>query len=262
MGILNATPDSFYHVSRTTCIHDALHRALAMCDDGADIIDVGGESTRPGSEAVDSQEEKKRVIPIIKAIREHSDVCISIDTRKADVAEAALNAGANMVNDVSALSFDPDMLTLVADRRVPVILMHMRGLPQTMQDSPEYSNTVQEVCSEIRERIDRALSAGIGKDQIIIDPGIGFAKRLEDNLSLIKNLRSLQELGYPILIGLSRKSFLSALEGVERTAEERLAGSLAGYAFCSLNGVRYLRVHDVRETVDMFRVFNCIEMSK
>lgn len=261
MGIINATPDSFYAGSRTADLSDAVERALAMVADGAGILDVGGESSRPGSDYVDADEELLRVIPLVSAIRERSDVPISIDTRKARVAEAALDAGADIINDISALRDDPDMSHLARERGAPVVLMHMRGTPKTMQASPHYDDPVAEVRAELAA-FARAAEA-IGVRGIILDPGIGFGKRLSDNLALLAGLPKLRRLGYPLLVGLSRKSFLGMIlrgdDGDLRATEGRLAATLAANAMAVVRGASILRVHDVRETADLVRVISAVQ---
>lgn len=256
MGIINCTPDSFYPGSRRPETEAAVRTALAMVDDGAGIIDVGGESTRPGSEFVDQAEEAARVVPVIRGIREESDVLISVDTRKSGVAREALDAGADIVNDVSGLRDDPELAALVAERNVPVVIMHMRETPKTMQVDPYFRDVVREVRDELMERVGSALDAGISRNRIIIDPGIGFGKRLEDNLSLLKNVPALRELGFPVLIGASRKSFIDKI--LRRPVEDRLPATLAVEAFAVMGGAEIVRVHDVRETVDMVRILGAI----
>ena len=225
MGILNVTPDSFYDGGRYTCQDEALRRVEQMIEEGADIIDVGGESTRPGSERVSPKEEIKRVIPIIEKIRENFDVPISIDTYKAEVARQAIEAGANMVNDISGLRFDPKLKEVVAKCDVPVVIAHIKGTPKDMQDNPQYRCLMGEIISYLREGIKMAEEAGISSDKIIIDPGIGFGKTTEHNLRIIKRLPELKSLGKPILIGASRKSFIGDV--LKLPVSERLEGSLA-----------------------------------
>ena len=252
MGIINTTPDSFYPGSRKTALSEAAASAISMEKDGADILDIGGESSRPGAEYVSEEEERSRVIPLIRAIREHSTVPISVDTRKARIASDALDAGADIINDITALRDDPELAALAAERDVPVVLMHMAGNPVTMQKSPGYRDAVAEIRSMLEERIAFAVGAGIREDAIIIDPGIGFGKRLSDNLDIIRDLPSFAALECPLLLGISRKAFIGTLTG--RDVEDRLPGTLAAEIFAALNGADILRVHDVAATVDAVRV--------
>ena len=257
MGILNATPDSFYSDSRKPGVPEGLGAALAMIESGADILDIGGESSRPGASYIDETEEIRRVVPLIKAVREVSDIPISIDTRKAATAEAAVEAGADIINDISALGDDPRLGEVAAACSVPVVLMHKQGVPETMQLSPEYDDAVSEIASELKSYADRALDYGIGSDMIILDPGIGFGKRLEDNLAILRNLEVFHDLGYPLLIGLSRKAFIGTVTGAP--VEDRLSGSLAANMYCAIGGAQILRVHDVKETVNMLDILTAIE---
>ena len=256
MGILNCTPDSFYPGSRVPGIDQAVQTAHSMIQAGADILDVGGESTRPGSDPVEAAEECERVIPVIQQIRKLSNVLISIDTRKVEVAERALAAGADLVNDISALRGGRPLAECIAERDVPVILMHMRGEPKTMQANPQYGDVIAEIAEELAASIDFARSCGIREDRIIIDPGIGFGKRLQDNLSILRDLRSLRGLGCPILIGLSRKSFIGTV--LDKPVDQRLIGSVAAHMLALMNGADILRVHDVEEAVDTVMMFEAI----
>lgn len=244
MGILNITRDSFYDGGLYFDREKAIARGLSMVEEGAEIIDVGGESTRPGSDPIPAAEELRRIVPVIRALREQAQALISVDTTKSDVALAALDAGADLVNDISSGRFDTQMLPLVAQKDVPVILMHMQGIPKTMQDAPYYNDVLAEVKAFLEERCDAALAAGVAKEKIIIDPGIGFGKRFEDNLTLINNLRGLESLGRPICVGVSRKSFLARM--INLPPEERLEGTIAASILSILNGAHILRVHDVR----------------
>lgn len=255
MGILNATPDSFSDGGKLT---DPLASARAMVAAGVDILDIGGESTRPGAPEVPVAEEIARTAPVIAAIRADGITTpISIDTRKAAVAEAALDAGADIVNDVAALGFDPDLAPLVAARGVPVILMHMRGTPETMQDRATYTDVVTEVMAELAQSRDAAIAAGIAPEKIILDPGIGFAKTLDHNVTLIRDLAAFHELGTPILLGASRKRFIGTLTG-EETAARRLGGSIAVALAGAAQGAHILRVHDVKDTVDALRIWRAL----
>jgi dihydropteroate synthase len=253
MGIVNVTPDSFYAPSRRSGAEAAAEAALAMEAEGAAIVDVGGESTRPGSEAVDADEELERVLPAIEAIRARSPVAISVDTRKAAVAAAAVAAGADIVNDVSALG-DPAMAEAVARSGAALILMHMKGEPKTMQESPSYADCAAEVAAYLERASRLALGAGVARDSIVLDPGIGFGKRPEDNLDLIARLGLVAELGFPVLVGLSRKSFVGAVTG--RGVEGRLAGSLGAACAAYAAGARIFRAHDVAATVDALAAFS------
>ena len=257
MGILNCTPDSFYPSSRYSSSVSAVEAGLRMIEEGASILDVGGESTRPGAPFVSAQKEIDRICPVIEEIRRLSGVVISVDTRKAKVAEPAIRAGADIVNDVSGLRDDPDLAGLVASKQVPVVVMHMRGTPTTMQDRPYYNDTISEVSSELSERVAAALSAGVERDRIIIDPGIGFGKRTEDNLRIIAEIDGFHSLGYPVLLGASRKSFIDKV--LDREVDDRLSGTLGVHAWAALHGVEILRVHDVRETIDLIRMIRAIE---
>ncbi len=256
MGILNCTPDSFFPGSRATTIKDALRTAHEMVDAGVNIIDVGGESTRPGSEGVTEEEEIHRVIPVIHALRGGSDVMISVDTRKKGVAERALDAGADIVNDISGLRHSEELARLVAHRGVPIVLMHMRGTPKTMQKQAHYENTISEILRELQASIAAAITAGIAPEMIIVDPGIGFSKRMQDNLRLIRELASLKALNFPILIGLSRKSFIGEI--LDRPVERRLIGTITANTLAIINGANIIRVHDVAEAVEMVTIIDSV----
>jgi dihydropteroate synthase len=243
MGILNVTPDSFSDGGQFFDAEAALKQARFLADDGADIIDVGGESTRPHAQPVSSVEEIRRVVPVIEAIASSVETPISIDTTKASVAEAALDAGASIVNDVSAGRFDPALLPLVASRGVPVVLMHMLGEPRTMQDDPRYVDVTNDVKAFLRERAQAARTAGVEAGKIVIDPGFGFGKTAHHNLELLANLDDLMDLGYPILVGTSRKSFIGAT--LDLPVGERLEGTAATVALAVEKGASIVRVHDV-----------------
>ncbi len=257
MGILNATPDSFYEGSRSFDSVEGAERAVRMVADGADILDIGGESTRPGSEVVPLEVELKRVLPLVKAIRNQTDIPISIDTRKAEVVRQAFDAGADIINDVSALTDDPAMVDTAVGLRAPVVLMHMQGTPLTMQENPYYDDVLREVTGELAERAAEVERRGLPRSHIVIDPGIGFGKRVQDNLDLIRGIPKIREIGYPVLIGLSRKGFLGHLTA-GRPTDERLAATIAANAYAVLAGADILRVHDVREANDMKRVLAAI----
>lgn len=242
MGIVNCTPDSFYTGSRRQGA-SAVDQAVQMVDEGADVIDVGGESTRPGSEPVDVAEEVERVVPVVEALAGKVDVPISIDTRRSVVARLALQAGATLVNDVSGLRHDPELGAVIAEADVPVVLMHARGEPGNMIEHASYQDVVAEVARELREAVARARVAGVSDDAIVIDPGIGFAKRAEHSLMILRHTSALRSLGRPLLVGPSRKSFIEAV--LDLPTEERLEGTAAAVAAAVLYGANILRVHDV-----------------
>jgi dihydropteroate synthase len=243
MGILNVTPDSFSDGGRFFEQTDAVLHAYQMVKDGADIIDVGGESTRPGAESVPLEEELRRVIPVIRKIRQKSGVAISIDTYKSQVALEALDAGANIVNDISGLRFDEKMADVIARKGASVVIMHIKGTPKDMQVDPHYDSVVREVYDDLAAAVDAARKSGI--KQIIVDPGIGFGKSAEHNLELISSLEEFRGIGAPILIGVSRKSFIGRI--LETPVETRLEGTAAAVTACILHGADIVRVHDVRE---------------
>ena len=253
MAILNVTPNSFSDGGRHSDPRDAIAAGLAMAADGADIIDVGGESTRPGAAAVLPELERDRVVPIINALAA-AGLRVSVDTKNAATMRAALDAGAKIVNDVSALAHDPLSAGVVADSGCPVVLMHMRGTSATMYAEAVYSDIVAEVRSELSSRVTAAIQAGVRSEQIAIDPGIGFAKRAPHSLAVLRGLPDLAALGYPVVVGVSRKSFIGAVSQ-QLEADQRLGGSLAAGLFAVLRGASILRVHDVRETVQAVRVW-------
>lgn len=246
MGILNVTPDSFSDGGRFTDLDAAMRQAEAMVADGADLIDIGGESTRPGSDPVPADEQISRVVPVIRLIRQqYPQLTVSVDTTLANVADAAVTAGATIVNDVSAGCGDPNMLAFVAEAGVPIILMHSQGTPKTMQDNPFYVDVVGEVETALQQRIDAALAAGIPSENIAVDPGIGFGKRKQDNLELLAHLRRLVDLGYPVLLGTSRKRFMGSLCNVSEPSELVTATAVTT-ALGVMAGVTLFRVHDVK----------------
>jgi len=257
MGILNATPDSFWERSRTGTLASGVDRALALVAEGADILDIGGESTRPGSQYVEADEEISRVIPLIREIRKYSSVPISVDTRKAAVMEAALDAGADICNDISALSDDPALTGVVARSGIPVVLMHKQGIPVSMQDNPVYTDVVRNVADYLFERARFAEESGIDRSRIILDPGIGFGKRYADNCALLAGLAEIAAGGYPVLIALSRKSCIGEMTG--RAAADRLPGTLAANLVAVQNGATFVRVHDVAQTRDTLSVLQEIQ---
>ena len=246
MGILNVTPDSFSDGGQFANKDQAAERALQMIEIGADMIDIGGESTRPGAEPVPLEEELSRTIHVIEAIRKKSDCLISIDTYKSAVAKAALNKGADLVNDISGLTFDTEMTSLVAERNVPVILMHIKGTPHDMQKNPSYDDLISEICQFFKDQVSIAKASGVKSENIILDPGIGFGKCLEDNFEIIRELGQICTMGYPVLLGLSRKSFIGMT--LDLPVKERLEGTLASITAGIMNGARIVRVHDIVET--------------
>jgi dihydropteroate synthase len=256
MGILNVTPDSFSDGGRYLDPAKAVAYGVELADEGVDIIDIGGESTRPGARPVSAEEEIERVIPVLRGLRRNVSIPLSIDTYKADVARAALDEGADVVNDISALRFDPAMGPLVATEKVPVVLMHMQGTPQTMQGRPYYRDVLEEVKGFLSSRIRFALEVGIGPEQIIIDPGIGFGKNLNHNLTLLRGLSTLSSLGQPILVGPSRKTFIGKILGLG--PEDRLEGSLAAAVAAVLDGANMIRLHDVREARRAIRIADAL----
>ena len=254
MGILNVTPDSFSDGSKFFPLDDAVKHAIKMEKEGADIIDIGGESTRPGSKPVSIDEEMNRVISVIEELVNKIKIPLSIDTYKSEVAKKALDLGVSMVNDITALRHDENLALLVAEYDVPICLMHMKGEPQNMQKNPIYDDVVKEIYDFLKERINYAISSGIKKENIIIDPGLGFGKRtgcgIEDNSEIIHRLSELKDLGCPILIGASRKTFIGNMCGCKRPlpVNERLGGSIAAACTAVMNGADIVRVHDVKET--------------
>ena len=251
MAVVNCTDDSFYAPSRALA-DKALEMALAAEEKGAKIIDFGGESSRPGSLYVSDETELGRVIPVIRAFRKRSSLPVSVDTRKALVARAALDAGADIINDISGLADDPEMAGLCAERGAAVVLMHKKGVPLTMQNSPVYENLAEELKSWFTSAVERAMAGGVSAEKIILDPGIGFGKNLNGNLEILKRLAEICGKDYPILVGLSRKSFIGEITG--RPAEERLAGTLAVNAAAIMGGAHIIRVHDVKEHTDLVKI--------
>mgnify|MGYP006147640989 FL=1 len=255
MGILNVTPDSFSDGGRFDHIDAALEQARTMIRDGATIIDIGGESTRPGAEDVSEEQELDRVIPIIEAIRAESEVWISIDTSKPQVMKKAVAAGADLINDVRALTVK-GALDVAAQTGVPVCIMHMKGQPQNMQDNPQYQDVIDEVADFLNERIAQCLKAGIKRENIVLDPGFGFGKTMDHNFRLINQFNRLLDFELPVLAGLSRKSMFDHLLGLK--VDERLASSLTGALLCAQQGAHILRVHDVKETADMLKIMKTV----
>ena len=255
MGVLNTTPDSFSELVAVPSPESAVATAARMADDGADIVDVGGESTRPGASPVTEDEEVRRVVPIIRAIKRELRLRVSVDTMKANVARFAIEAGADLVNDVSAFS-DPAMLSVVRDARVPVIVMHMRGTPRTMQQSTGYVDLLSSVVGFLRASANRAAASGIADDKILVDPGLGFGKSASGNLRILRELPTLRSLGRPIVIGASRKSFIGA--ALDLPVGERLEGSLAVAAHAVWQGAQVIRAHDVAATKRTTRMIDAI----
>jgi len=244
MGVINVTPDSFSDGGLFVTPSDIERQAKTLLQQGADILDIGGESSRPFSEPVPLDEELKRVIPAVEVVRSFSDCIISVDTTKAEVAHEAISKGADIINDISALRFDPDMVNVVAEAHVPVVLMHMKGTPKNMQKNPVYDDVMREVTDFLHDRILWAQSKGIARENIIIDPGIGFGKRFEDNLVILNQLKKLLELKTPILVGPSRKAFLGAITG-EQDASKRDVATMGAVAASIMNGTSIVRVHNV-----------------
>ncbi len=255
MGVLNVTPDSFSDGGRHFEPAAAIRRALQMADEGADLLDVGGESTRPRSDPVLAHEEWRRVGPVLEAVTRKLDVPISIDTRKPEIAEKALQAGASIVNDVTGLR-DPRMVGIIAQAGAGAVIMHMRGDPKTMQDDPRYEDVVRQVRDFLDERVRSASANGVAREAVAVDPGIGFGKSVAHNLSLLRGLGTIAAIGVPIVVGVSRKSFIGALGGAE--AGERLPGSLAAATLAVAHGAHVVRAHDVAETVRAMRVADAV----
>lgn len=260
MGILNVTPDSFFDGGRHAAHENAVAQARRMIGEGADILDIGGESTRPGSDPVSEADELARVVPVIEAVRRDSDIPVSIDTMKPGVARAAVSAGANIWNDVTALRHEEDSLATAAALGVPVILMHMRGAPKTMQDVlAPYGDVARDVRKFLKRRAAEAAEAGVDPDNIWLDPGIGFGKSVEDNLRLTRRLSRFVSLGYPVLYAASRKRFIASVADSAQEPDARLPGSLAAALFAVSKGARVVRVHDVAETVQALKLWTAID---
>jgi dihydropteroate synthase len=261
MGVLNVTPDSFSDGNKFYAAEHAIEHAVQMESEGADLIDIGAESTRPGSEGISAEEELRRLLPVLGGLRRLLKIPISVDTQKAEVAEAALDAGAEIINDISGLKSDPRIAEVAARRRVPLILMHMRGEPRTMQKGPFARDVMKDVVQGLRRCAAIARKAGVAKSQIILDPGIGFGKSYAQNYELLQNLPQLAKLGYPLLVGTSRKAFLGATlarDGQPAPQEERRWGTAAAVTASILNGAHIVRVHDVAEMAQVARVTDCV----
>jgi len=259
MGIVNITPDSFYDGGRYNSVDAAVEHALKLVDQGADIIDIGGASSRPGAAQITPSEALRRVLPVVEKVVHYFKGPVSVDTTWSEVAEAVIDAGASWINDISAGRFDERLISLVARRDCTVVLMHSRGTPQTMQQCVSYKDVTLEVKSELLEAVATFISAGVKKENIVIDPGIGFAKTARQNIRLLQDLTEFLSTGYRVLIGTSRKSFIGMITGKE--VEQRLCGTLGTVASAFIRGVRLFRVHDVRETADFLKVFSVIENS-
>jgi len=247
MGVLNVTPDSFSDAGKYLRPENACRRALRMQDEGADLIDIGGESSRPGSKGVSAKDEIKRILPVLKKLKNRLKIAVSVDTQKSEVAEVALCEGASIINDISGLRADNKIATLCAKYSAGLVIMHMKGTPRTMQNRPYYKNLLEEIKAYFQKSIRLATEKGVRKNSIIIDPGIGFGKRLQHNLRILKEIQTFKEMGFPVLIGLSRKSFLGKLLGVE--VGQRLTPTIAANAISIYNGADIIRVHDVKEAV-------------
>jgi dihydropteroate synthase len=261
MGVLNVTPDSFSDAGKFLDPRNAIEYALEMERGGADLLDIGGESTRPGAEETPADTELARILPVLEGLRGALKIPIAVDTRKSQVAEAAISAGAQIINDVSGLRNDPGMAEVARRRGVPLILMHMRGEPRTMQKKPFARDVMKDVMQGLRASIEAARGAGVRKSQIVVDPGIGFGKSLEQNYELLRKLRELAKLGYPLLVGTSRKGFLGATlarKGKSAPPEERLWATAATVTASILGGAHMVRVHDVSEMVQVARVADCL----
>lgn len=258
MGVLNVTPDSFSDGGRFASSDKAVVRAHEMIREGADIIDVGGESSRPGASPIDAEEELRRVMPVIRRLEQEADCCFSIDTYRASTAAAAIEAGAGIVNDISALRFDDDMAGVIVDAKVPVVLMHMLGTPRDMQTSPQYRDCVGEIGDFFDERLSFCRERGIDRSKIILDPGIGFGKRLSDNLAILTHLERFRRFGLPLMVGASRKSFIGMLSSLSEIPERRLGGSIAAAVAAVMNGADIVRVHDVAQTVEALKVIQAV----
>jgi dihydropteroate synthase len=262
MGVVNVTPDSFSDGGRFLGADAALAHARLLIGQGADMLDIGGESTRPGASLVSSDEEIRRILPLIEAVRAESYVPISVDTMKPEVMRAAAGAGADLWNDVTALGFSPDSPAVAAELGCGVILMHMQGEPGTMQESPVYAEVVGEVVAFLAERAEAAMAAGVRREAIWVDPGIGFGKTLEHNLALLANLDRFKAMGFATLLGVSRKRFLRAIDPAAIEATDRLGGSLAAALLGAQSGMDAVRVHDVRETVQAFKVWSAVSAAR
>jgi dihydropteroate synthase len=246
MGIINTTPDSFSDGGKYNSASEAIDFAYELLREGADIIDIGGESSRPGADPISAEEEIKRISPLLSELVKNTESTVSIDTYKSSTANYALNNGACLVNDISGLSFDKEMVDIVIRHNASIVIMHMKGTPKTMQKNPNYDNVIDEICDFLTNQVDFAINKGVSSDKIIIDPGIGFGKTLNDNYEIIAKLSQICDLGHPVLVGPSRKSFIGTT--LDEPVEKRLEGSITAAAMCYNGGAKILRVHDVKET--------------
>lgn len=258
MGIVNVTPDSFSDGGQFLLTDHAVGHALKLVEEGADLIDIGGESSRPGADAISVEDEIQRVLPVIEQIRSQTEIPISIDTYKAPVAERAILAGADIINDISALRTDPAMVRVAAQTGAPVVLMHMLGTPLTMQQNPCYDNCVEEILAFLAQRILFATQHGVSRGKLIVDPGIGFGKRVQDNLELLAHIERFSQFELPVLVGASRKSFIDTVAGTGASPAGRLGGSIAAALVALVQGANILRVHDVAATVEAMRVAKAV----
>ncbi|MBK53954.1 MAG: dihydropteroate synthase [Candidatus Marinimicrobia bacterium] len=246
MGIVNTTPDSFSDGGKYNSVNKAIDHAYDLLDNGADIIDIGGESTRPGAKPVSTSDEIKRISPLLIELAKNTDSTISIDTYKSSTAIHALDNGAHLINDISGMTHDKKMVNIISRYKVPIVIMHMKGTPKTMQLNPTYNNIINEISDFLAKQANIAISAGVSNEKIIIDPGIGFGKTLNDNYKIIAKLKQISKLGFPVLVGPSRKSFIG--ETLNESIDGRLEGSIVSAALCYKNGAKIVRVHDVEET--------------
>jgi dihydropteroate synthase len=253
MGILNVTPDSFSDGGQFNQLDKAVNHGLMMVKQGADMIDIGGQSTRPGAKQITLEEELERVIPVVESLRQQSSIPISVDTTRREVARAAIAVGADLINDISGATFEPEILQLVAENQLPIILMHIRGNPETMQSLTDYQDLIPEICQFFQEQINQAREWGVKRSQIILDPGIGFAKNYQQNIDILKNIQQIKKLGFPILIGTSRKSLIGQILNQENP-QKRVWGTAATCCHAISQGVDILRVHDISEMADVIKV--------
>ena len=257
MGILNVTPDSFSDGGEFDRFDTAINQSLEMIQQGADIIDIGGQSTRPGAKQITLTEELNRVIPIVESLRKQSDIVISVDTTRSEVAQSAIDAGADIINDISGGSFDSEMLPVVAQLQVPIILMHIKGNPETMQSLTDYDDIVLEIQTFLQTQVDRALELGVGKEHLLLDIGVGFAKNFEQNITILRNIGEFKKMGYPLLIGTSRKSFIGQILD-KKEPSDRIWGTAGSCSYAITQGADILRVHDVAIMSDVAKVTDAL----